>query len=357
MAEEGSGVGDLSKEAIHELSGQADLVHHRGGGDRDHIIIWSLWPAADVAPPAPTQCRTGVVSALTRRRQHAEAAAKAARLAAAHQDLVDAPPVHVDDLEAPAVVDHALAFLGDAAELGRDEAREGMVARLLEQLEAQGELDLVDRGRPSISIEPSWRRTIAGSSPRRRSGVSLTTTASSTSATVTTPSTSPYSSTTSAMLTRLTERLQRAQDRQAVVHHQQQHDQGAQVERLAGEQALSSRRVWTTPSTSSRLPLPTTKRLCPLADDAGDLGRSSSTSSQTSSTRGVMIARTGRSASRSTRPIISCSCWWKTPVRVPSAIRVRTSSSVTHSTRLGLAAEQAQHQPASSGRAARPRAC
>ena len=42
-----------------------------------------------------------------------------------------------------------------------------------------------------------------------------------------------------------------------------------------------------------------------------------------------MIARTGRSASRSTRPIISCSCRWKTPVRVPSAISVRTSSSVT----------------------------
>ena len=42
-----------------------------------------------------------------------------------------------------------------------------------------------------------------------------------------------------------------------------------------------------------------------------------------------MIARTGRSASRSTRLIISCSCLWKTPVRVPSAISVRTSSSVT----------------------------
>ncbi len=52
-------------------------------------------------------------------------------------------------------------------------------------------------------------------------------------------------------------------------------------------------------------------------------------STQTSSLRGVMIARTGRSASRSRRSIMLRSSCSSTPAWAPSAISARSSSSVT----------------------------
>ena len=65
------------------------------------------------------------------------------------------------------------------------------------------------------------------------------------------------------------------------------------------------------------------------------------TSSQTTSTRGVMIERTGRSAMCMTPSIISCSTRLTTPACAPSASSARISSSVTRGPAVADA-EQAQ---------------
>ena len=86
----------------------------------------------------------------------------------------------------------------------------------------------------------------------------------------------------------------------------------------------------TTPTTLSTLPSHTTKRLCGADFSVAAISRGGSVRSiQAIPVRGVMMARTGLSASRSTRSIMSRSPVSSTPVCSPSASSAFSSSSVT----------------------------
>ena len=85
----------------------------------------------------------------------------------------------------------------------------------------------------------------------------------------------------------------------------------------------------TTPTTLSIAPSHTTKRRCGADFSVAAISRGGSVRSiQAMSVRGVMMARTGLSASRSTRSIMSRSSLSSTPVCSPSASSAFSSSSV-----------------------------
>ncbi len=89
-------------------------------------------------------------------------------------------------------------------------------------------------------------------------------------------------------------------------------------------------RACTTPITASTDPSATGRRVCGVAAIAARTPASSSvTSSHSTSVRGVITSRTGRSASRTTPEMIERSCSSITPDRLASATSRCSSSAVT----------------------------
>jgi|GEM_PF-5394879 len=161
--------------------------------------------------------------------------------------------------------------------------------------------------------------------------VASPTIASSTSAAVTTPSKLPYSSSTKARPNGSD--FSRSSASMAVTVS------GIIIgcrSTASIDRSLPSRMVsrmsfaCTTPTTLSTAPSHTTKRECGVDFSVVVMSLAGSVRSiQTISVRGVMIARTGLSARRSTRSIMSRSSLSSTPVSSPSSSSAFSSSSVT----------------------------
>ena len=182
---------------------------------------------------------------------------------------------------------------------------------------------------------PSMTRVVSPSAPPSTGWVAASvgspTIASSMSAAVTRPSKLPYSSITSARPIGSDFSRSSASNAVTVSGTMIGWRSAAPIDNSPPPSSRSSRSfAWTMPTTLSIDPSHTTKRECGADFSAAAISFGGSVRSiQANSVRGVMIARTGLSARRSTRSIMSRSSVSRMPAWAPSISSAFNSSSVT----------------------------